>query len=179
MSEPVDRVELADMLEWLFSDLATRPTGSRNPEQPLRGLWLDYQRSSSRDRGKPGHRRGKTYIHGSDFSLRVYVAISVARRAGDSIAGALRRMAAVLDKTAPKPASIRVLYHRYRDPLRETYVDEWISYFRFWKKWVIASDDCTIERVAGQIQKEAGAQAAGRFCKLAVRIRRQAARTGA
>lgn len=166
---------LLHFLDFIFLDEAVRLSAGKNSDEPMRGLFISYSRPSSQRRGKASVRRGRACVHGSDLSLRRYVAIKALLRWGCSLKVACIEVGDRLGKQTEKELNvIKSGYEKFRPPYPD---DEllrmWEGAFLWWKQWVRTAPQSTIDFVVMQYipSKSRSRRTAERFLALANRIR--------
>jgi hypothetical protein len=61
---------VSQFLDWIFLDVASLAASGKNPDVPIAGLFRAYSQQPSKGWGKAGVRRGRSYMHRTDLSLR-------------------------------------------------------------------------------------------------------------
>jgi hypothetical protein len=166
--------ELQQFVDYLLLDEAIRLSSGKTSDEPMRGLFISYGRPSSRRRGKAGARRGKACMHGSDISLRRYVAITALRHAHYPLKRACIEVGVRLGRSLDSElAVIKSSYLKFHPPYAEEKVlAVWRGSFLTWREWVRTAPQDAIDFVAKELMPGRGyRRAVEPFLSLAGRIR--------
>ena len=155
------RDDVSGFIEFVLLDEATRRP-SKKQKNPMRGFWL--QRS--------GQIKG---IRRSDRRERIYVCIEMLHTVrGWSIERAAIEVAELLGETTRRQIEVvrNAYYEVQKTPNAAITLAYWPNAFYDWRRWVLSTDEWTLQQVLKLYQERFGATRRDRLKALFAQLRR-------